>query len=61
MDDNSIMPFGTKKDKKLGEISNGYLLTLYDRQKEKLPKELKEYIEDRIPMLRSIKRSERRE
>lgn len=55
MDDNSLMPFGKKKGEKLGDISNGYLLTLYDRQKEKLSAELIDYIEDRIPVLRSQK------
>lgn len=52
MDDNSIMLFGTKKGKKLGEITNGYLQKLFDTQKDKLPQDLKDYIEDRIPVLR---------
>lgn len=57
MDDNSLMPFGAKKGQKLGDISNGYLLKLYDLQKGKMPKALKEYIEQRIPILRTLKDS----
>jgi uncharacterized protein (DUF3820 family) len=53
MDDNSIMPFGKYKGKKLSEISDGYLLKLYDAGKTSGA--LKAYIEDRIPVLRSIK------
>ena len=52
MDDNSLMPFGSKKDMKLGDINDGYLLKLYDRQADRLPADLKAYIEDRIPVLR---------
>lgn len=53
MDDNSIMPFGTKKGTRLGDISDGYLLTLYDAGKTS--GKLKAYIENRIPVLKNRK------
>lgn len=50
--DDSIMPFGKKKGERLGDIRDGYFLRLYDTQKENLPQELIDYIEERIPVLR---------
>jgi hypothetical protein len=51
--DDSIMPFGTKKGKKMSEISDGYFIKLYDAGKTSGA--LKQYIEERIPVLRSRK------
>ncbi len=54
MDDNTKVWFGKYRDKKtLGELSNGYLQTLYDRQKEDMSPALKEYIIQRVPVLRA--------
>lgn len=50
--DNDKMPYGSKKGQRLGDISNGFLETLYRNQKDKLPQDLKQYIEDRINILR---------
>jgi hypothetical protein len=55
LNDDSLMPFGKNKGKKLSDVSTGYLLKLFDVQKEKLPEGLKNYIEDRIPVLRFMK------
>lgn len=49
--DDTPMPFGKKKGQRLGDISDGYLLTLYDRTK--VQGFLKEYIENRIPVLQA--------
>jgi hypothetical protein len=46
-----LMPFGKYKGKPLSELSEGYLLTLYDHNK--LPKWLKEYAEENVSILRS--------
>jgi hypothetical protein len=51
MDDNTVLKFGAKKGMKLGDVSDGYLLTLYDAGKTSGT--LKKYIEERIPVLRS--------
>lgn len=54
---NDRIPFGTKRGEILQYISNAYLHTLYDRQRDQLPKNLIDYIEDRIPELRMKKKS----
>lgn len=46
-----VMPFGKYKGKPVSELSDGYLLKLYDTNK--LPKWLKEYAEENISILRS--------
>lgn len=51
--DTSIMPFGKYKGKALKDAPDGYLLWLYDHKK--LKGELKEYVEERIPVLRVMK------
>ncbi len=48
------MPFGTYKGKQMKDLSDGYLLKLYDTQK--LSKAMKEYIEGRVAVLR-VKRA----
>jgi response regulator of citrate/malate metabolism len=48
------MPFGAKKGEKMKDISDGYLLKPYDTQK--LSKGLKEYIENRVAVLRTRKK-----
>lgn len=50
MTDDSLMPFGKYKDKPLRDVPDGYLLYQYDANK--LSGELKEYVENRIPVLR---------
>ncbi len=49
--EDSIMLFGKHKGKKLSEIPNGYFLYLYDRKIIK--GELKKYVENLIPMLKT--------
>lgn len=51
--DDTIIQFGKHKGKKMSEVPDGYFLYLYDRNK--LKGELKEYVENRIPMLRTLK------
>ena len=48
MTDDSIMPFGTHKGKKLEDVPAQYLLWLYDQE---IDGELKDYIEDNIEVL----------
>jgi uncharacterized protein (DUF3820 family) len=48
--DDTIMPFGAKKGTRLGDISDGYFLTLYDAGK--LSGKMKIYVENRIAVLR---------
>ncbi|MBC7948010.1 MAG: hypothetical protein H7Y42_09045 [Chitinophagaceae bacterium] len=48
--DDTIMPFGKKKGQRLADVSDGYLLTLYDSGKVK--GKWRDYIENRIPILR---------
>lgn len=50
MTDDSLMPFGKHKGKPLRDVPDGYLLQLYDAKK--LSGQLKEYVENRIPVLR---------
>jgi uncharacterized protein (DUF3820 family) len=49
--ENSIMLFGKHKGKKLSERPNGYFLYLYDRKIIK--GDLKKYVENLIPMLKT--------
>lgn len=49
--ENSIMFFGKYKGKKLSEIPNGYFLYLYDRKK--INGELKKYVENLLPVLKT--------
>lgn len=49
--DDSIMKFGKHKGKKLIDIPNGYFLYLYDRKM--LNGELKIYVEQSVPVLRT--------
>lgn len=56
--DESIMPIGTKKGQKLGDLTNGYLTTLYDKRRDTLSEELKAYIETRVPIIRFQKQQE---
>jgi uncharacterized protein (DUF3820 family) len=51
MDDNSIMPFGEHKGKKMANVPEDYLLWLYD--KGKAFGEVKRYIEDNLHVLKS--------
>jgi len=53
MTDNSLMPFGKYKGKPLSDVPDSVLLFLYDRKK--LSGQLKEYVENRIPVLRVMK------
>lgn len=47
------MPFGKHKGKKLEDVPHSYWLYLYDRNK--LSGVLKEYVENTVPVLRTIK------
>jgi hypothetical protein len=40
-----------KKEERFCDLSNEFLLKLYDLHGDELPPELKRYIEDRIPIL----------
>ncbi len=51
--DDTPMPFGKKKGTRLGDISDGYFMKLYEGGKVSGP--LKEYIENRHPVLRVLK------
>ncbi len=44
-----LMPFGKYVGKKVSELSDGYLLKLYDNNR--LPDWLREYAENTIPIL----------
>ena len=48
--DETIVPFGKHKNKKAGEVPNGYWLYMYDRKK--LKGEWKDYAEETVPILR---------
>jgi uncharacterized protein (DUF3820 family) len=54
MEKKEIMPFGKHKGKELSEVPDGYFLYLYDRKI--LVGWLKEYVENRIPVLRATKK-----
>jgi uncharacterized protein (DUF3820 family) len=54
MNDNTIMPFGKYKGRQLKDISDGYLLKLYDVGKA--TGMLRVYLEERIPVLRATKK-----
>lgn len=51
MGEDDIMTFGKYKGKKLGEIPAGYFLYIYDRGWAK--GELKKFIEEFVPVLRT--------
>lgn len=51
--DDSIMPFGKYKGKKLSEIPDGWWTWMYDRSK--LSKQYIDYAEDRVNILRFIR------
>ncbi len=59
INDDYKMPFGTKKGLRLGDISDAYLIRLYDTQV--LSKRMREYIENRIPMFKLMADKKRRE
>lgn len=50
MEDESLMPFGPHKGKKLANVPARYLLSLY--KQPDLDKELKFYIKDNLDVLR---------
>ena len=50
MTDESIMPFGKYKGQALKDVPDSVLLWYYDNKK--LSGQLKDYVEDRIPVLR---------
>lgn len=54
MNDESLMPFGEHKGKKLIDVPASYLLYLYDQNK--CYGELKEYIEDNLDVLNEEKK-----
>ncbi len=51
--DNDIMPFGKHKGKKLSDVPHGYWLYMYDGKM--LNKDYKEYAEEAVPSLRTLK------
>lgn len=50
MDDNSLMPFGIHKGKKLANVPDNYLIWLYDN--DKCSGELKKYIKNNLDSLK---------
>jgi uncharacterized protein (DUF3820 family) len=57
MDDNSLMPFGVHKDKKMQDVPSYYLLWLWEQGQQGsgsgiTNKELKAYIEDNLDALK---------
>jgi len=56
MDDESLMPFGEFKNRKLVNVPASYLIFLYEE--EKCDEELKEYIEDNLEILKREKKQE---
>ena len=51
MDDNTLMPFGKHKDKKMVDVPGDYLKYMYDNDMLGKNLELKEYIEDNMDVL----------
>lgn len=51
MNDNSIMPFGKHKGKKLANVPAQYLLWLYNQQEFVISSNLKDYISDNLEVL----------
>ncbi len=50
MDDNSLMPFGKHKGKKMSEVPHGWFIYLYDRGL--LRGDIKTYAETNVPILK---------
>jgi hypothetical protein len=55
MDDNSTISCGLQEETRLSDLSNAYLLTLYDKEYQNLSPNLRKYIETRIPILAYLK------
>jgi uncharacterized protein (DUF3820 family) len=49
LDDNSIMPYGKYRGKKMIEVPEEYLIFLYEENK--CSDEIKEYVEDNLDVL----------
>lgn len=50
MDDNSIMPWGVHKGKKMANVPDDYLVWIYDNNK--CSGEVRKYIEDNLDSLK---------
>ena len=51
LDDSSLMPYGKHKGDKMIDVPASYLIWLYEN--DKCSKEVKDYVEDNLEVLRS--------